>query len=868
MKKCLALILVLFMLIGSVSAVVAEENVYSSQSYTLLSMLDIAPKGMEGSLSDGITRGEVAQLLAKFMGSGNLVAQNTEFSDVTVENEFSGYINFLYAKGVVSLNDARLYYPDRFVTYEEAVKMAVCALGGETPANTNGGYPTGYLSVAASSKIIDGSQSKKFITFSDVCDILVKALEVPLFQENNFIVKEGDTSSQITVNKNDTALTYYLNITVLKANIVSEDVSNNSLNAKILSIGKSSADFEKTAGETVTLTLSENIESGNLRYIDAELWVKGTDLLMYVSPLKNTVVYWGGIAEVNKDKNEGMTFNIKYIENIAFYDSEEYIDVADNCRFFYNGTEVLSGGIVPNGKFARVILKNNEITSLEVWELNEGGVITDTSAGFVYSKGIETGIFFNQYDECKTITAIINNQFQSKFMFKKGMLFDWYYNEESGDLIIVSSGISKTDEFSGTKKSDGKVNSVIIGNEEFKVSTKYGISCKKDNDAYNTAELSELLGETVTLYTDYKGEARYMELFVPAMSENEFYGIVLGCKVNTSGLDDDELKIARITENGPEINEYKTKYKIDGRDSSEPLLFPAGVDIVQTIKDINSADNKNYEMKKAQVLFKFKLNNQGKIISVKLPTLFDACSEDGVSPTEISGSGSTYARISYKIFFKREIPLCAYYYDDGEIKIEVVKAGDIVGLSISDCVMHFYSNGDTSEIEFVLLRGNATSICDAAYEKASYEIMSSYTEAYNEKTQKSGYNLTIGGIDYFMTGDSVEGLPKRAIVKYGVKPLFGENEITLLDAIDISGNPSSWKIQTGSATGLHKGTVERFDELRLYTQDGRFYYDDNVIVYKMRSDGKLINAARNEITSGSAIYYYLGSVVEMIILAE
>lgn len=62
--------------------------------------------------------------------------------------------------------------------------------------------------------------------------------------------------------------------------------------------------------------------------------------------------------------------------------------------------------------------------------------------------------------------------------------------------------------------------------------------------------------------------------------------------------------------------------------------------------------------------------------------------------------------------------------------------------------------------------------------------MTSFTESYDAKTQKSGYTMTIGGVDYFMTGE-------------------------------------------------------------------------NVVVYKIRPDGKIINAARNEITSGSTIYYFL-----------
>jgi len=866
MKKYLAFILAVCMLLSVCCVAASEENSYSSESYNLLKTIDIVESNLEGKLLNGVTRSEASQMIAKFMGSGELPPTATEFTDVTADNKFSGYVNFLYSHGVVSLNEAKTFSPDRFVTYEESVKMVISALGGNEVAELSGGYPTGYLSLASSEKIIDGLNTDKFITLSALCDILYKALNVPLFTENNYSITDSGVLSEITVNKNDTALNTYLDITVLKANIISEDIKKNSLAAKIYSVGKKSASFEYSAGESVNLLLSEKITAGNFRYTDNELWVKGDNNLVYISPLADTEILWGAVCEINKETKEGENFDIRYIENVALYGHEDYMDIAENCRFFYNGKEVKEGGIAPIGNFSRAVLKDDEITSLEIWELNEGGVITDTSAGFVYSKGIETNIFFNPYDECKTITAIINNQFQSKFMFKKGMLFDWFYDEKSGDLLIVSSGISKTDVLTGVSKTDGVLKRVLIGEDSLDVSARYGVYCKKDNDAFNTATIDDLMGETVTAYSDYKGEVRYLEVFIPAMSDNEFYGIVLGCKIN--GLDDDEIKIARITENGPEINEYKTKYKLNNANSGEPSVFPAGIDIQKIVSTINNADNKNYEMKKAQVLYKFKLNNQGKVLKAELPTLFDKCAETGETPSEISGNGAQLARISYKIVFERTVPVCAYYYDDGEMKIEVATAGDLVGKSITDCQFHFYSKGDTSDIEFIFLRGNAKSICNAAYENASYDIMTEHTEAYDAKADKMGHNLTIGGVDYFMTGDETENIPGRALVKYGTSPVFGDNEISLLDVVDLSGKPSAWDIKTGTVAGLHKGTIQRFDNMRLYTEDGRFYYDENVIVYKIRPDGKIVNAARNELISGETIYYYLGSVVEVIIIEE
>ena len=51
-----------------------------------------------------------------------------------------------------------MFGPEDPVTYEQAVKMIVSALGYDLVANNKGGYPTGYLAVASSEGITKTSK--------------------------------------------------------------------------------------------------------------------------------------------------------------------------------------------------------------------------------------------------------------------------------------------------------------------------------------------------------------------------------------------------------------------------------------------------------------------------------------------------------------------------------------------------------------------------------------------------------------------------------------------------------------------------------------------------------------------------------------
>lgn len=95
--------------------------------------------------NETVTRAEFTGTLVSAMKmSGGKT--DVEFSDV---NDKTAYHNEIYTAaelGIISSADK--FNPTKNITYEQAVKMLVCAIGYDNIADMEGGYPLGYISVA------------------------------------------------------------------------------------------------------------------------------------------------------------------------------------------------------------------------------------------------------------------------------------------------------------------------------------------------------------------------------------------------------------------------------------------------------------------------------------------------------------------------------------------------------------------------------------------------------------------------------------------------------------------------------------------------------------------------------------------------
>ena len=95
-----------------------------------------------------VTRAEMATIICRLVGESQNLTKHNDFIDVPVEHWANAYINKAVELGIINGYGDKRYGPSDIVTYEQALTMIVRAMGLEDSAKAQGGYPTGYVTVA------------------------------------------------------------------------------------------------------------------------------------------------------------------------------------------------------------------------------------------------------------------------------------------------------------------------------------------------------------------------------------------------------------------------------------------------------------------------------------------------------------------------------------------------------------------------------------------------------------------------------------------------------------------------------------------------------------------------------------------------
>ena len=189
MKKLLALMLSMAMVFTIGTSVMAysdvEEGTYVSEAVTVLSNLDILNGYEDGTFKPEatITRAEMAKIVCETLGYYGMGSDKTPFDDVEPKHWAAGYINTAASLGIINGYGNGKFGPEDTVTYEQAVKMVVCALGYEAMAADRGGWPAGYTSVAANIGLTKGMSSS---VRGDIAVLIYNALTTPVMEQTSY----------------------------------------------------------------------------------------------------------------------------------------------------------------------------------------------------------------------------------------------------------------------------------------------------------------------------------------------------------------------------------------------------------------------------------------------------------------------------------------------------------------------------------------------------------------------------------------------------------------------------------------------------------------------------------------------------------
>lgn len=600
LKKVISSVAALTMVASSVAAFAVDfPDVESTASYAQavqeLSALDVISGYDDGTFGPDklVTRAEITKMIVDALAersSAEASTESTKFADVSADHWAKGYINQGVADGFIAGMSDTEFDPDANVTYVQAQKMLVSAIGYETYAQAQGGWPTGYKTYAASldiTKGISGITDSTELTRAQVAQMIDNAMDAPLCviaswktewngtKTPNLEVrdgKEGRAYETLFTEKHDAYKVYgrvtetsktgsvdtdKVTFQVEKAdNFDDEEVKADSPVSEDMYIGDSKADnylrtysqalIQKNDDDEFTILSIAAAAANKSVTVASEDFDenKSTDEALYFFPAGTTK----GSTKYQLDTTNGVTIYINGVESSkSIAELRDYLDKNETASVTLQ-KETETGSTSTSAKYNTIMVSSyvTAIVDEVIDKTNETSVNFDT-----YSSGIQAKMTVNKDDDNYTYSFkldgkeieatdlqqndVLNISYDTTGAFKDSSFYD----------VIVTRNV--VDSVKCTSINDSKGEYTIGG-------TKYKAAEGMDIDVETSTEYS--------LYLDHFG--RIAKADENSVSKN--YGVLKNIYKKAGG----DYMAQIITKNGTEeeykvdsdkVNEYATYLK-------------------------------------------------------------------------------------------------------------------------------------------------------------------------------------------------------------------------------------------------------------------------------------------------------------------
>lgn len=586
LKKVISSVAALTMVASSVAAFAVDfPDVESTASYAQavqeLSALDVISGYDDGTFGPDklVTRAEITKMIVDALAersSAEASTESTKFADVSADHWAKGYINQGVADGFIAGMSDTEFDPDANVTYVQAQKMLVSAIGYETFAQGQGGWPTGYKTYAASldiTKGISGITDSTELTRAQVAQMIDNAMDAPLCviagwkpewngtQTPNLEVrdgKEGRAYETLFTEKHDAYKVYgrvtetsktgsvdndKVTFQVEKAdNFDDEEVKADSPVSEDMYIGDSKADnylrtysqalIQKNDDDEFTILSIAAAAANKSVTVASEDFDenKSTDEALYFFPAGTTK----GSTKYQLDTTNGVTIYINGVESSkSIAELRDYLDKNETASVTLQ-KETETGSTSTSAKYNTIMVSSyvTAIVDEVIDKTNETSVNFDT-----YSSGIQAKMTVNKDDDNYTYSFKLDGkEIEAKDLQQNDVLNISYdttgsFRESSFYDVIVTRNV--VDGVKCTSRNDSKGEYTIGG-------TKYKAAEGMDIDVETSTEYS--------LYLDHFG--RIAKADENSVSKN--YGVLKNIYKKAGG----DYMAQIITKKGTE-EEYK-----------------------------------------------------------------------------------------------------------------------------------------------------------------------------------------------------------------------------------------------------------------------------------------------------------------------
>lgn len=586
LKKVISSVAALTMVASSVAAFAVDfPDVESTASYAQavqeLSALDVISGYDDGTFGPDklVTRAEITKMIVDALAersSAEASTESTKFADVSADHWAKGYINQGVANGFIAGMSDTEFDPDANVTYVQAQKMLVSAIGYETYAQAQGGWPTGYKTYAASldiTKGISGITDSTELTRAQVAQMIDNAMDAPLCVIASWKTewngtktpnletrdgKEGRAYETLFTEKHDAYKVYgrvtetsktgsvdtdKVTFQVEKAdNFDDQEVKADSPVSEDMYIGDSKADnylrtysqalIQKNDDDEYTILSIAAAAANKSVTVASEDFDenKSTDEALYFFPAGTTK----GSTKYQLDTTNGVTIYINGVESSkSIAELRDYLDKNETASVTLQ-KETETGSTSTSAKYNTIMVSSyvTAIVDEVIDKTNETSVNFDT-----YSSGIQAKMTVNKDDDNYTYSFkldgkeieatdlqqndVLNISYDTTGAFKDSSFYD----------VIVTRNV--VDGVKCTSINDSKGEYTIGG-------TKYKAAEGMDIDVETSTEYS--------LYLDHFG--RIAKADENSVSKN--YGVLKNIYKKAGG----DYMAQIITKNGTE-EEYK-----------------------------------------------------------------------------------------------------------------------------------------------------------------------------------------------------------------------------------------------------------------------------------------------------------------------
>lgn len=139
-----------------------------------------------------VTRGDFVAKAMMLKGTDLTKGADTVFSDVKKSDKNSGAIAAAYNMGVVKGMTDGTFRPNDVLTKEQSAKILMSILGYDVYAESYGGYPGGYLSIAAFCGVLKGVKIGDYAecTWDNAAQLIYNAMDTDVLQIRTYPAEE------------------------------------------------------------------------------------------------------------------------------------------------------------------------------------------------------------------------------------------------------------------------------------------------------------------------------------------------------------------------------------------------------------------------------------------------------------------------------------------------------------------------------------------------------------------------------------------------------------------------------------------------------------------------------------------------------